>query len=97
MLIIIELQQIGGERMKIGFEYLISTIALTLILLFTNISTVQSKELQVTDQVISLNTPCCEHNCQASLIDEEDAEDAEDEEMDDKDTSSTNPDNIKAE
>jgi hypothetical protein len=83
--------------MKRNFQYLISTIAVTLILLLTNIATVHSNELQITDSLISLNPSCCEHGCQASLMEEEDADDAEDEEMDDKDTSSMDYDSIKAE
>lgn len=83
--------------MKRNLQYLISTIAVTIILLLANISTVHSKELQITDSLITLNPSCCEHGCQASLMDEKDADDAEDEELDDKDTSSMDYDNIKAE
>lgn len=83
--------------MKKSTKYIVSIFVATFILLFTNSAVIHSKEFQLDYNLMSVKTPCCDHGCQASLMDEEEAEDAEDEEQDDKDTTSMEFDDVTAE
>jgi hypothetical protein len=79
--------------MQRKFQWLLSTFVSLLILVFMSSTVILGKETKKLHSSVTVKAPCCDHNCQTSLIDEEDAEDAEDEEADDKDTSAIESDN----
>jgi hypothetical protein len=85
------------KKMKRSIKYLLLMTVAVFTFLFIGSAAIHSSAAQMDNTLVLLEPSCCDHGCQGSLMDEEDAEDAEDEEQDDKGTSSMEFDSLKME